>query len=49
VEKTEEKAEKTDSNMWFWVVIAGLMLLILIIQIWSTKKNEENQSKKENE
>lgn len=48
VEKTEEKEEKTDSNNWFWGAIIGLLALILVAQVWSTKKNEENRSKKEN-
>jgi len=41
VEMTEEVEEKTDSNNWFWGVIIGLLVLILIVQIWSTRKNEK--------
>lgn len=53
VKKTEERTEKTtgevNPNNWFWGVIIVLLVLILAIQVWSTKKNEENQSKKEKE
>ena len=49
VEKTEVIAEKSSSNNLFWGVVVGVLVLILAVQIWSTKKNEKKQSKKENQ
>jgi len=44
---TEEGGVKINSDKWFWIIIVGLLALILIVQVWSTKRNEENKSKKE--
>ncbi len=37
IEKMEEIEEKRDSNNWFWGVIIGLLALILVAQLWSTR------------
>lgn len=47
VEKETEEMKKENSDKWFWIIIAGLLGLILIVQVWSTKKNEERQIKKD--
>lgn len=44
-EGVEKTKEKTDSNNWFWAVIIGFLTLILIVQIWSTKKDKDSKDK----
>lgn len=46
--KEGEEINNKNSDKWFWVVIVGLLALILIIQVWSTRKSEEGRNKKEN-
>lgn len=47
--KTKEEVEKTNSDKLFWGIIIGLLGLILMVQVWSTKNNEEKQTKTDNE
>jgi hypothetical protein len=48
IEEIKITEEKTDLNNWFWIIIIGLLALILLVQIWSTRKNEQEQNNKEN-
>lgn len=49
IDKTKEDVEKTSSDKLFWGIIIGLLVLILAVQVWSTKNNEEKQTKTDNE
>ena len=46
VEKEVEEIKSKNSDKLFWVIIVGLLVLILAIQVWSTKRDEERQIKK---
>jgi len=46
-EEVEMTEDKTDSNNWFWVVIIGLLALILVAQVWSTRQNKSDKDKQD--
>ena len=46
VETEDEGVKNKNSDKLFWIIIVGLLVLILAIQVWSTKKDEERQIKK---
>ena len=46
VETEDEGVKNKNSDKLFWIIIIGLLVLILAIQIWSTKREEESQMKK---
>lgn len=44
--KTTEEDNK-DSSKWFWVIVVGFLILILIVQIWSTRENKEDKDEQD--
>lgn len=43
----EEDTKETNSNNWFWGVIIGLLALILVAQLWSTKEKKAKKDEQD--